>query len=165
MTELRDVLKYALFLFLIILSEIKNSLSLPSLYKNSILNLDKTTIISIKLVVKTENREIPSEYNLKEYIMEVMHKPELMPLEIGDSIKTLQVKGLAGMIMPPHHSTKEAVIVVQEGQALLKMPGSDHLLKKGTTFIVPAGKEHTLTIQKDFKAIAIMAIDSQIIFI
>ncbi len=97
--------------------------------------------------------------------MLVINKPELTPIEMGDSIKTLQVKGLAGMIMPPHHSTKEAVIVVQEGQALLKMPESDHLLKKGSTFIIPAGKEHTLTIQKDFKAVAIMAVDSEINFI
>jgi len=97
--------------------------------------------------------------------VEVISKPELTPLEVGDSIKTMQVKGLAGMIMPPHHSTKEAVIVVQEGQALLKMPDSDHLLKKGSTCIIPAGKEHTLTIQEDFKAIAIMAVDSEINFI
>lgn len=97
--------------------------------------------------------------------MEVMNKPQLVPLEMGDSIKTLQIMGLAGMIMPPHHSTKEAVIVVLEGQALLKMPESDHFLKKGSTFIIPAGKEHTLTVQKDFKAIAIMAIDSEINYI
>jgi quercetin dioxygenase-like cupin family protein len=96
--------------------------------------------------------------------MEVINKPELSFLEMGDSIKTMQVKGLAGMIMPLHHSTKEAVIVVQEGQALLKMPKSEHQLKPGTTFIIPAGKEHMLTIQKDFKAIAIMAVDSEINF-
>jgi len=97
--------------------------------------------------------------------LEVISKPELTLLEVGHSTKTLQVKGLAGMTMPPHHSTKEAVIVVQEGQALLKMPDSDHLLKKGSTFIIPAGKEHTLTVQEDFKAIAIMAVDSEINFI
>lgn len=97
--------------------------------------------------------------------MEVMNKPEVTPLEMGTSVKTLKVTGLAGMTMPPHHSTKEAVIVVQEGQALLKMPESDHLLTKGSTFIIPAGKEHTLIIQKDFKAVAIMAVDSEIKFI
>ncbi len=94
-----------------------------------------------------------------------MNKPELTPLEVGASFKTIQVKGLAGTTMPPHYSTKEAVIVVQEGRALLKMPDSDHVLKKGCTFIIPAGKEHTLKIQQDFKAVAIMAVDSQINFI
>ncbi len=97
--------------------------------------------------------------------MEVMNRPELTPLEMGHSIKTLQVKGLAGTVMPPHHSTKETVIVVQEGMALLKMPEGSHTLKKGFTFIIPAGKEHTLTIQQDFMAIAIMAVDSEINFI
>lgn len=97
--------------------------------------------------------------------MEVMIKPELTSLKVGNSFKTMQVEGRAGMIMPPHHSTKEAVIVVQQGQALLKMLESDHVLQKGSTFIIPAGKEHTLTIQKDFKAIVIMAVDSKINFI
>jgi quercetin dioxygenase-like cupin family protein len=96
--------------------------------------------------------------------MKAIRKPQLTPLGKGVSIKTLQVTGLSGMIMPPHHSTKEAVIVVLEGQALLKMPGSKHLLKEGFSFIIPAGEEHTLTIQQDFKAIAIMAVDSEINF-
>ncbi|MCJ7468003.1 MAG: cupin domain-containing protein [Maribacter sp.] len=97
--------------------------------------------------------------------MKVMNKPELIPLEVGDSIKTMQVNGLAGMTMPRHHATKEAVIVVQEGRALLRMSERSHTLKKGSTLIIPAGKEHTLTIQQDFKAIAIMAVDSEINFI
>jgi len=97
--------------------------------------------------------------------MEVISKPELTPLIVGDSIKTMLVEGMAGTTMPPHHSTKEAVIVVQEGQALLKMPDSEHLLEKESVFVIPAGKEHTLSIRKDFKAIAIMALDSEIEFI
>lgn len=97
--------------------------------------------------------------------MEVMNKPELTLLAKGDSMKTIQVEGLAGMIMPPHHSTKEAVVIVLEGQALLQMPESNHILKQGSFFIIPAGKEHNLRIQKNFKAIAIMAIDSKLNFI
>jgi quercetin dioxygenase-like cupin family protein len=97
--------------------------------------------------------------------MKVLNKPELIPLEVGDSIKAMQVRGLAGMTMPRHHATKEAVIVVLEGTALLGMSERSHTLKKGSTFIIPAGKEHTLTIQQDFKAIAIMAVDSEINFI
>lgn len=96
--------------------------------------------------------------------MEVMNKPEVTSIDVGLSTKVMQIKGAAGMIMPPHYATKEAVIVVQEGQAVLKMQGSSHILKKGSTFIIPAGKEHTLTIQKDFKAIAVMAIESVINF-
>ncbi len=96
--------------------------------------------------------------------METIQKPELTLLDKGSSLKTLQVIALAGMRMPPHHTTKEAVIVVQEGEALLKMPNVDHRLRQGTVFIIPAGIEHSLEIKKDFKAIAIMAADSEINF-
>jgi len=97
--------------------------------------------------------------------METINKPQITPLEMGETLKVLQIEGLAGMTMPPHSSSKEAVIVVQEGRAILKMPERDHLLKSGSTFVVPAGKEHKLSIEADFKAIAIMAVDSVINFI
>lgn len=84
---------------------------------------------------------------------------------MGISTKVLQIKGSAGMHMPPHHSTEEAVIIVTKGQALLTMPSINQLLCKGDTFIIPAKKEHTLKIQKDFKALVIMAVKSEINFI
>ncbi|MGB3149433.1 MAG: cupin domain-containing protein [Maribacter sp.] len=97
--------------------------------------------------------------------MEVIHKPQLTHLQIGNSFKTMQVTGQAGTSMPPHHSTGEAIIIVQEGQALLKMPDAEHVLEKGSCFIIPAGKEHSLKIVTDFKAVAVMAVDSEINFI
>lgn len=97
--------------------------------------------------------------------MDVIHKPQLTHLKIGTSFKTMQVTGQAGALMPPHHSTGEAIIIVQEGRALLKMPDSEHILEKGSCFIIPAGKEHSLQIVKDFKAVAVMAVDSEINFI
>lgn len=96
--------------------------------------------------------------------MEVLNQPEMVQLQRGDFFKTIQVKGKTGMTMPQHHSTKEAVIVVQEGKALLKFPETDHILKKGFTLVIPAGTEHTLTIINDFTAVVIMAIDSKINF-
>ena len=97
--------------------------------------------------------------------MEVLNKPELTPLALGSTFKTLQIEGSIGMKMPSHYSTQEAVIVVQKGEALLRMPDKEHLLKAGDCFIVPAKKEHTLTIIKDLKALAIMAVKSEINFI
>ncbi len=96
--------------------------------------------------------------------MEAIQKPELTPLDKGNSLKTLQITALTGMRMPSHYTTKEAVIVVQEGEALLKMPNVDHRLKTGAVFIIPAGAEHSMEIKNDFKAIAIMATDSDINF-
>jgi quercetin dioxygenase-like cupin family protein len=94
-----------------------------------------------------------------------MNKPQIKISSVGSTFKILQIKGVSGMTMPPHYSTKEAVILVEKGQALLKMAEGDHILTKGTSFIIPAGKEHSLIIQKDFKASAIMAVDSEINFI
>lgn len=96
--------------------------------------------------------------------METLNKPELNLLHTGSSLKTLQVSALGGMFMPLHHATKETVIVVQQGKAILKMAGSDHVLEKGVSFIIPALLDHSLEIETDFKAIAIMAVDSDIEF-
>ena len=96
--------------------------------------------------------------------METLNKPELNLLHTGSALKTLQVSALAGMIMPLHHATQETVIVVQEGKAILKMPTENHVLEKGVAFIIPALIDHSLEIKSDFKAIAIMAVDSDIEF-
>lgn len=96
--------------------------------------------------------------------MDAIKKPELSLLASGNSLKTLQVSALAGMFMPLHHSTQETVIVVQEGIAQLNMPTEKHILEKGTAIIIPAGVDHSLHIEQDFKAIAIMAIDATIAF-
>ncbi len=97
--------------------------------------------------------------------MEVLNKPKLVHLASGETFKVLLIEGSSGMKMPPHHSTQEALIVIQKGEALLQMPHEDHFLKKGDSFIIPAKKEHSLTVKKDLKAIAVMAIESEIIFI
>ena len=96
--------------------------------------------------------------------METIQKPELTPLDKGSALKTLQVTALTGMRMPPHYATKEAIIVVQKGEALLKMRNVDHRLKTGAVIIIPAGVEHSLEIEKGFKAIVIMAKDADINF-
>lgn len=96
--------------------------------------------------------------------MEVLNKPELTHLQVGKNLKILQIKALSGMDMPMHHSTKEAVIVVLEGEAILKTKDADYSLKKGSSMIIPAGLEHSLAVLKDFQAVAIMAKDSNINF-
>jgi quercetin dioxygenase-like cupin family protein len=102
--------------------------------------------------------------NMKKNNMKETRKPEMTPLNKGKALKTLQVEAKAGMAMPAHYTTKEAAIVVQEGKALLRMPDEDHVLKQGTTFILPAEADHSLKIEEDFKAIVLMALDSEICF-
>jgi len=96
--------------------------------------------------------------------MEVLNNPQLTHLALGDTFKVLQIDGNAGMKMPLHHSTQEAVIIVQKGEALLKILDEDYILKAGDTFIIPAKKEHTLTIITKFNAIAVMGVKSEINF-
>lgn len=85
-------------------------------------------------------------------------------LKTGTTHKAFLVKALAGMEMPEHHSTLEAVIIVQRGKAVLTMPDMKHVLDKGSVFIIPAGVNHTLTALQDFRAIAVMPIASEIEF-
>jgi|SRR5699024_10195049 len=96
--------------------------------------------------------------------METINRPEMLLLEKGENFKILQVRAKAGMVMPQHHTTEEAVICVQEGEALLKMADGDHLMKKGVAKIIGAGEDHTLEVNKDFKAIVTMALHSEIEF-
>ena len=95
---------------------------------------------------------------------EAANIPELTYLDMGESFQTLQIHGLAGTVIPLQHTTKEAAIAVLDGLALLQLPDTDHFLRKGSTFIVPAGVQHSLNIIEDFKAIAVMTIDSEIQF-
>ena len=90
--------------------------------------------------------------------------PEMIPLKNGESLKIFQINAKARMKMPLHHSTKEAIVVIQEGQALLKINKVKYLLQKDSTFIIPAQQNHTLSVKTKFKALLIMAEDSKIEF-
>ncbi|MEI2695264.1 MAG: hypothetical protein V9E90_09360 [Saprospiraceae bacterium] len=46
--------------------------------------------------------------------------PKMIGLELGNTIKVMQVNGSAGMNLPEHIRIKEAVIIIQKGSALLK---------------------------------------------
>lgn len=116
------------------------------------------------MVMKTVKQEISSEKSLKNIIMGAMDRPEITSLARGDLIKTLQIKGHAGTVVPPYYITKKALLVVDEGRALLHMLESDHILKTGSVFIVPAGKELLIRIQKDFKAVLVTDVNSKINF-
>ena len=52
--------------------------------------------------------------------MNTQNIPKLVTLKTGESFKVYQVTGHAGMKMPLHYSTKEAVVIVQEGFAQLQ---------------------------------------------
>lgn len=97
--------------------------------------------------------------------MKTINKPELVTLATGASIKVLKVTGQSGLQMPLHYSTKEAVLIVQGGSALLNIDEKEHLLQAGDSFIIPARQNHNLSLKKNFKALVIMPLDSNIEFV
>jgi len=97
--------------------------------------------------------------------MKTINMPELVTLEKGALFKVLQVTGQGGMQMPLHYSTKEAVVIVLEGSAQLKIDEKEHLLQAGGNFIIPARQNHSLSLKTGFKALVIMPLDSNIEFV
>ncbi|MEO6903824.1 MAG: cupin domain-containing protein [Bacteroidia bacterium] len=96
---------------------------------------------------------------------ETLTKPEMTVSQIGEHFKILKVKGIKGMEMPSHISTREAVIIVIKGEAVLKLPNKEINLKANESTIIPAKEPHTLTINEDFQANVIMEIESEIKFV
>jgi quercetin dioxygenase-like cupin family protein len=96
--------------------------------------------------------------------METLTKPEMTVAQVGNKFKVFKVRGGRGAEMPNHISTKEAVVVVLQGEAVLKIQGKEIRLKTSDSAIIPAQVPHTLQIEEDFVSDVIMEIDSEIKF-
>ena len=96
--------------------------------------------------------------------MDTQIKPEMRVFQTGDKFKVLKVKGLKGAVMPSHFSTKEAVIIVLEGEAILNLSEKQIHLKAKDSAIIPANEIHTLQITETLLANVIMEMDSDIKF-
>jgi len=96
--------------------------------------------------------------------MKIMIKPQMSILKTGKEYKILHVKGNKGSQMPSHFSTKEAIIIVLKGEALLKFQDKEINLIPDDSAIIPASESHSLFIKENFEAYVIMAIDSEIKF-
>lgn len=97
--------------------------------------------------------------------METQAMPQMSISKIGKKYKILQVTGEKGTQMPSHFCTKEAIILVQEGVAVLKLTAKEIHLKRNDSAIIPAEEPHALMIQENFQAIVIMEIGSEIKFV
>jgi quercetin dioxygenase-like cupin family protein len=96
--------------------------------------------------------------------MEVIQSPQIEIIQEAASLKIIRVKGESGMHMPDHHSTREAVVIGQKGSATLFMEGKEYKINEGSSTIIPAGVNHSLTTHQGFLALVIMDIKSTIIF-
>lgn len=96
--------------------------------------------------------------------MNKQSKPEMSIIQTGSKFKVLKVTGIKGAEMPSHFSTKEAVIIVLKGEAILNLTEKKIHLKTNDSAIIPANEAHTLQITEIFEASVIMEIDSDIKF-
>ncbi len=97
--------------------------------------------------------------------MDIPTKPKMSIVQTGSRFKVLKVTGTKGMQMPSHLSTKEAVIIVLQGEALLDLTGKQFHLNVNDSAIIPANEPHTLLIKDTFQANVIMEIESEIKFV
>lgn len=93
--------------------------------------------------------------------MKTQAKPQMSILKTGKEYKLLKVTGGKGSQMPNHYSTKEAIIILLKGEALLCMGGKEILLMPSELTLFPASEPHKLFIKEDLEANVIMALDSE----
>ena len=97
--------------------------------------------------------------------MDTSQRPAVSVVKTGKTFKVYGVTGKAGMEMPLHYSSKEAVVIIQEGAAVLSIDENKHSLYAGDTFVIPGRQNHSLLLKAEFKAIVVMPLDSVIEFV
>ena len=88
--------------------------------------------------------------------MEGQGRSKVTPLLEGELWVTKQMEGTAGVALPGHRASIESVVVVIEGQCIIRFADGDRILPQGTSFIVPPEVWHQVIADPDFKAIHIM---------
>lgn len=91
-------------------------------------------------------------------------EPDLLPVATGDTLKVFEVNGKAGMVMPRHYATEEALVAVKKGSSKLRFEDDEWTLSEGDTYLIPAGRIHSLKLLDDFKALVVMPLKSDITF-
>lgn len=96
--------------------------------------------------------------------MEKVTKPTVKLLSKGKKFNAKQMSAKAGELLPKHTANIESVLIVMEGECVLSMSSTDHTLKLGDTFIVPAEIKHQIRAITDFRAIHVMTNDIEFEF-
>ncbi len=88
--------------------------------------------------------------------MEKVTNPKVKLLAEGEKLTAKQMKAKAGDLLPKHTANLESVLVVMEGVCVLTMDETDHTLREGDSFIIPADIMHQIRAIEDFRAAHIM---------
>lgn len=96
--------------------------------------------------------------------MKEVTKPKVKLLATGKKFVAKQMEANAGDLLPKHIANTESVLIILEGECVLVLAGTDHILKQGDSFIVPPEIEHQIRVIDDFKAIHVMTNDIEFTF-
>lgn len=83
-------------------------------------------------------------------------QPNVKILTSGHELVAKQMQANAGELLPAHLANLESILMVQEGECILKIQNKDHVLKQGDAFVVPPEIKHQIKVNKDFKAVHFM---------
>jgi quercetin dioxygenase-like cupin family protein len=88
--------------------------------------------------------------------MEKITNPIIKTLASGNQLIAKQMKANAGELLPAHLANLESILLVQEGECIIKLNDKDYALKQGDAFVVPPEIKHQIKINTDFKAVHFM---------
>lgn len=88
--------------------------------------------------------------------MATVTRPKVTLLEKGEKLTTKLMETDAGNLLPRHKASLESVLVVVEGECVLELDGTDHVLAQGASMIVPANVWHQIRANQDLKAVHAM---------
>lgn len=84
--------------------------------------------------------------------MEKITKPKVKTLITGNKLVAKQMQANEGELLPTHLANMESILLIQEGECILKMNGEDQVLKEGDAIVIPPETKHQIKASKDFKA-------------
>ncbi len=88
--------------------------------------------------------------------MEKVTKPKVKTLATGGELLAKQMQAKSGEVLPKHLASVESILLVHEGECILRIEGEDKVLKQGEAFVVPPQIKHQIKAKTDFKAVHFM---------
>lgn len=70
-------------------------------------------------------------------------------LHISDTYETILIRIEAKHELPRHKTAKEALLVMQQGEAIFEIGSKSYNLKKGDHFMIPVNIEHSVLANTD----------------
>ncbi|MBY5956787.1 cupin domain-containing protein [Membranicola marinus] len=91
--------------------------------------------------------------------MKKVTNPNVKLLAKGDKFTAKQMAAKAGALLPKHRASVESVLVMLEGECVLSLAQTKHVLKPGDSFIIPPKIIHQISASQDFRAVHVMTKD------